>query len=102
MGTGVAMASDRLMRALLSFYREDPALWPRLEPLHHCRFSRGWGVLRIACLDRDHRVEVNALLDLLRPPVQAMRLARQIKLLAPGSEPLTYPAWVPLTEDLLA
>jgi hypothetical protein len=95
------MASDRLMRALLSFYREEPALWPRLAPLHHCRFGRSWGVLRIFCLDREHRAAVNGLLDLLRPPVLTLRLARQIVLLAPGAEPLTYPARVPLTEDLL-
>ncbi|MFO7627980.1 MAG: hypothetical protein R6W06_00390 [Prochlorococcaceae cyanobacterium] len=101
MGPALAMVSDRIMRMLLSFYREESALWPQLEPLHHCRFCRSWGVLRISCLDREHREEVNALLDLLRPPVLSLRLARQIMLLAPGLEPLTYPARVPITEDLL-
>jgi hypothetical protein len=93
---------DRVSVALYSFYREDPELARRLDPLLACRLSRSWGTLRIECRDRCHREMVNGLIALLRPPLEALQLARQITLLAPGLEPLTYPVTVPLPSSLLA
>ena len=39
---------DRVSLAIWSFYREDPDLARRLDPLLACRLARGWGCLRIA------------------------------------------------------
>ena len=93
---------DRLSLALFSFYREDPELARRLDPLLACRLSRSWGTLRIVCRDLSHREKVNGVIALLRPPLEALQLARQISLLVPGQEPLTYPVTVPLPSSLLA
>ncbi len=93
---------DRLSLAVFSFYREDPDLARRLDPLLACRLSRGWGSLRIECRDRTHRELINGLLDLLRPPLAALDLVREIRLLAPGCEPLVFPVSVPLPGSLLA
>lgn len=93
---------DRVSVALFSFYREDPELARRLDPLLACRLSRSWGTLRIECRDLPHREMVNGLIELLRPPLQALQLARQISLLVAGREPLTYPVTVPLPSSLLA
>jgi hypothetical protein len=93
---------DRVSVAIWSFYREDPELARRLDPLLACRLVRGWGSLRIECRDRCHREVVSALIPLLRPPLQALQLAREIRLLAPGLEPLGFPVTVPLSGSLLA
>jgi hypothetical protein len=93
---------DRVSLALFSYYREDPQLGRRLDPLLACRLSRSWGALRIECRDLAHRAVVNELIELLRPPIEALQLARQISLLVPGFEPLTYPVTVPLPSSLLA
>jgi len=39
---------------------------------------------------------------LLRPPLQALQLVREIRLLAPGLEPLAFPVTVLLPGNLLA
>jgi hypothetical protein len=93
---------DRVSVAIFSFYREDPELARRLDPLLACRLSRSWGTLRIECRDLPHREMVNGLIELLRPPLQALQLARQISLQVAGQEPLTYPVTVPLPSSLLA
>lgn len=93
---------DRVSVAIWSFYREDPELARRLDPLLAARLSRGWGCLRIACRDVAHRAVVSGLLPLLRPPLAALGLAREIRLLAPGCEALVFPVVVPLAGDLLA
>ncbi|QEY33149.1 hypothetical protein EVJ50_13805 [Synechococcus sp. RSCCF101] len=96
------MGGERLQRLLFSFYREEPHLWDRLEPLQDCQFSRLWGVLRVHCVDGAHLEEVNALIDLLRAPILALGLARQIVLRAPGRPTRSYPVRVSLSPDLLA
>ena len=40
-------------------------------------------------------------IDLLRPPLEALALVREIRLLAPGAEPLVFPVSVPLPRSLL-
>ena len=92
---------DRLSLALFSFYREEPELARRLDPLLACRLSRGWGTLRIECRDCAHRQLISALVELIRPPLAALGLVREIRLLAPGAEPLVFPVCVPLPGSLL-
>jgi hypothetical protein len=93
---------ERLLLAIWSFYREDPDLARRLDPLLACRLSRGWGCLRIECRDAAHRAVVTDLVPLLRPPLQALQLVREIRLQAPGFEPLAFPVTVSLPGSLLA
>ena len=92
---------DRLSLAVFSFYREDPDLAHQLDPLLACRISRGWGSLRIECRDRAHRELISAVVGLLRPPLAALGLVQEIRVLAPGSEPLVFPVRVPLSGSLL-
>jgi hypothetical protein len=92
---------DRVSLAIWSFYREDPELARRLDPLLACRLSRSWSCLRIDCRDPAHREVVAALIPLLRPPLQALQLAREIRLMAPGLEPLGFPVCVPWPGGLL-
>lgn len=92
---------DRVSLAIWSFYREDPALARRLDPLLAARVGRGWGCVRIECRDAAHRAVVTALLPLLRPPLAALSLAREIRLLAPGCEPLVFPVALPCFGGLL-
>jgi hypothetical protein len=96
------MGGERLQRLLFSFYREEPELWDRMEPLHDCHFSRLWGAVRVQCVDSAHLEEVNALIDVLRAPILALGLARQIVLRAPGAPTRSYPVQVSLSPDLLA
>ncbi|MFM7651663.1 MAG: hypothetical protein ACKO5M_01870 [Vulcanococcus sp.] len=93
---------ERVSLAIWSFYREDPDLARRLDPLLASRLVRSWGCLRIECRDAAHRAVVTGLIPLLRPPLQALQLAREIRLLAPGQEPLVFPVTVPLPGSLLA
>ena len=93
---------DRVSLAIWSFYREDPDLGRRLDPLLACRLSRGWGCLRIDCRDAAHRAVVTGLVPLLRPPLKALQLVREIRLRAPGLEPLAFPVTVPLSGSPLA
>ncbi|MEN9860375.1 MAG: hypothetical protein RLZZ515_857 [Cyanobacteriota bacterium] len=95
------VAMDRVLQAVLSFYREDPELLRRLDPLWACRVTRGWTGLRIECRDGAHRAVVCHVIDLLRPPLEALALVREIRLLAPGAEPLVFPVSVPLPRSLL-
>ncbi|MEB3159230.1 MAG: hypothetical protein VKK03_07195 [Synechococcus sp.] len=92
---------DRLQRLVWSFYREEPDLQSELEPLRDCRMSRSWGSIRIECVDAHHLEEVSGLLSLLREPLAAMGLGRQIVMRVPGSVPRTYPMHVPFHSDLL-
>ena len=92
---------DRVSLAIWSFYREDPDLARRLDPLLACRLARGWSCLRIDCRDAAHRAVVTGLIPLLRPPLQALQLVREIRVQAPGLEPLTFPVIVPLPGSLL-
>ena len=92
---------ERVLQAVLSFYREDPELLRRLDPLWACRVTRGWSGLRIECRDGAHRAVVCRVIDLLRPPLEALALVREIRLLAPGAEPLVFPVSVPLSSRLL-
>ena len=92
---------DRLQLLVWSFYREEPELEAQLEPLRDCRMSRSWGSIRVECVDARHLEEVNGLLTLLRRPLAAMGLGRQIVLRVPGSLQRTYPMHVPFPSDLL-
>jgi hypothetical protein len=94
-------AMDRALFAVLSFYREDPDLLRRLDPLSACRVGRGWSGLRITCRDRVHRDVVCGVVDLLRPPLQALGMVKEIRLLVPGEEPLVFPVSVPFSSQLL-
>ena len=51
MRLGGLAAMDRLQQLIFSFYREDPELQERLEPLRSCRMRRSWGSIRIECID---------------------------------------------------
>ena len=97
--SGVEMAGERLLRAVLSFYREEADDLARLEPLLSCRLSRGWSALRIDCTDRLHLEQVNELIPLLRAPLDALQLVRQIRLMAPGVPDRIYPVRVPPLHD---
>jgi hypothetical protein len=92
---------DRLQRLVWSYYREEPHLEARLEPLRDCRLSRSWGSIRVECLNARHLEEVSELLTLLRRPLVAMGLGRQIVLRVPGSLQRTYPMHVPFASDML-
>ena len=72
-----------------------------MEPLRDCKLSRSWGSIRVECVDARHLEEVSALLALLRRPLAAMGLGRQIVLKVPGSLQRTYPMHVPFHSDLL-
>ena len=93
------MAGERLLRAVLSFYREEADDLARLEPLLSCRLSRGWSAFRIDCTDRLHLEEINELIPLLRAPLDALQLVRQIRLMAPGVSDRVYPVRVPQLHD---
>ena len=93
------MAGERLLRAVLSFYREEADDLARLEPLLSCRLSRGWSALRIDCTDRLHLEQINELIPLLRAPLDALQLVRQIRLMAPGVSDRVYPVRVPQLHD---
>ena len=82
---------DRLRRLVFSFYREDPEIEAELEPLRDCRMSRGWGCIRIECMDGKHLEEVSGLMSHLRRPLLAMGLGRQIVLRVPGRPQRAYP-----------
>tara|TARA_B100002019_G_scaffold39809_1_gene33346 strand:- start:398 stop:766 length:369 start_codon:yes stop_codon:yes gene_type:complete len=97
--SGIEMAGERLLRAVLSFYREEADDLARLEPLLSCRLSRGWSALRIDCTDRLHLEQVNELIPLLRAPLDALQLVRQIRLMAPGVPDRIYPVRVPQLHD---
>ncbi len=92
---------DRLQRLVWSYYREEPDLAARLEPLRDCRLSRSWGSIRVECMNARHLEDVSALVTLLRRPLLAMGLGRQIVLRVPGSLQRTYPMHVPFTSDML-
>ena len=70
---------DRLQQLIFSFYREDPGLEDRLEPLLSCRMRRSWGSIRIDCHDLDHLEEISGLLEYLRLPLAALGLGSQIE-----------------------
>ena len=97
--SGYEMAGERLLRAVLSFYREEADDLARLEPLLSCRLSRGWSALRIDCSDRLHLEQINELVPLLRAPLDALQLVRQIRLMAPGVPDRIYPVRVPQLHD---
>ncbi|MEY3769039.1 MAG: hypothetical protein RLZZ11_2109 [Cyanobacteriota bacterium] len=41
------------------------------------------------------------MIDLLRPPLEALGLVREIRLLVDGEEPLVFPVSVPFSSQLL-
>ncbi len=92
---------DRLQRLVWSYYREEPHLQACLEPLLDCRLSRSWGSIRIECLHAGHLEEISGLLTLVRHPLVAMGMGRQIVLRVPGRLQRTYPMHVPFTSDML-
>ena len=95
-------AMDRLQQLIFSFYREDPELQDRLEPLRTCHMRRSWGSIRIECVDDAHLEAVSDLLAYLRLPLAALGLGRQIVLRVPGSRQRAYPMHVPFRSDQLA
>ena len=95
-------AMDRLQKLIFSFYREDPELQDRLEPLLSCRMRRSWGSIRIECVDDAHLEEMSGLVADLRLPLAALGMGRQILLRVPGSRQRSYPMHVPFHSDQLA
>ena len=93
---------DRLQQLIFSFYREDPGMEERLEPLRSCRMRRSWGSIRIECVDAAHLEQVSGLLMHLRLPLAALGLGRQIVLRVPGTLQRTYPMHVPFRSDQFA
>ena len=93
---------DRLQHLIFSFYREDPELQDRLEPLRSCRMRRSWGSIRIECIDDAHLEELSGLVADLRLPLAALGMGRQIVLRVPGSRQRAYPMHVPFHTDQLA
>ena len=67
---------DRLQQLIFSFYREDPHLERKLEPLRDCRMRRSWGSIRIECVDDAHLEELSGLVVYLRLPLAALGLGR--------------------------
>ncbi len=92
---------DRLTWLVFSFYREDLQMSKALIPIKSCKMSRGFGVINIECIDAEHLEEVSTLIDLLRLPLAALRLARQIVLNAPGHNEQMYPIQMTTQSDLL-
>ena len=72
MRLGGLAAMDRLQQLIFSFYREDPELQERLEPLRSCRMCRSWGSIRIECIDDAHLEELSGLVTDLRLPLAAL------------------------------
>ena len=63
---------------------------------------RGWGRVRIECLDDAHLEEASALLGYLHAPLAALGLGRQIVLRGSVSGQRCYPMHVPFHSDQLA
>lgn len=101
MRLGGLVAMDRLQQLIFSFYREDPELQDRLEPLRSCRMRRSWGSIRVECADAAHLELVSGLLGHLRLPLAALGLGRQIVLQVPGGRQRSYPMYVPFHSDQL-
>lgn len=97
--TQFEMSADRLLKAVLSFYREEPEQLLALEPLLGCRVSKGWMALQIDCLHQVHFEEVSALVDLIRLPLAALQLVRLIRLTAPGLPERVFPVRLPIFLD---
>ena len=93
---------DRLQQLIFSYYREDLEVQDRLEPLRSCRMRRGWGSIRIECVDDAHLEELSGLVADLRVPLAALALGRQIVLRVPGARQRAYPMHVPFHSDQLA
>jgi hypothetical protein len=77
-------AVSKLGPLIYSYYREDPELLTCLEPLLRCRLSRAWFSLRITCPDSGTLAQIASHIPLIREPVALLRLARRIRLSAPG------------------
>lgn len=80
----IMAAASKLGPLICSYYREDPALLACLEPLLRCRLSRAWFTLRIACPNPETLARIASQIPLIREPVALLRLARRIRLSAPG------------------
>ena len=94
---------DRLKRLIFFFYREEPAIQQRLQPLlNGWRMRCSWGSVRIECLDDAHLEEVSALLSYLRAPLAALCLGRQIVWRGSGSRQRSYAMHVHFYSDQLA
>lgn len=82
---------SQLNQLILSFYREDLTLRQQVEVLRHCKVSRRWGVVRIACQDSQTAEALLKAIDLIQEPIAQLRLAHQIKILVSGNALTTVP-----------
>lgn len=85
---------SQLTRLIFDFYREDPAELTRLQGLKSSKLSRWWGVFRINCRDAQTATEIMEAVDLLRQPIEQLRLARDIRILVRGKAIATFPVTV--------
>ncbi len=88
-------AASKLGPLIFSYYREEPTLLAYLEPLCNCRLSRAWFTLRIDCPDPATLRHLVSEIHLLREPVALLRLARRIRLRAPGQAAQWFPVRSP-------
>jgi hypothetical protein len=83
---------SQLTQLILSFYREDHAQLEALQPLQKCKVSRRWGTLKIDCKSHETARRLIHGIDLLRDPVNQLRLAQQIKIMVNGKLVQIFPA----------
>ncbi len=91
---------DRFQTLVFSFYREEPDIKAKLQPLNQCRISLSWGVIRIECKDYQHMRQIAALIVYLRHPFAELRLRRRIALRSPGSLQQFFELNLSLRKDL--
>jgi hypothetical protein len=82
---------SQLTQLILSFYREDHAQFEMLRPLRKCKVSRRWGTLKIDCESYETARTLIYGIDLLRDPVNQLRLAQQIKIIVNGKLVEAFP-----------
>ncbi|MGB3495458.1 MAG: hypothetical protein WBA57_22200 [Elainellaceae cyanobacterium] len=85
---------SQLTRLIFDFYREDPAELAQLQGLKTSRLSRWWGVFRINCRDAQTATDIIDAIDLIRHPIDQLRLAHDIRVLVKGKAIATFPVTV--------
>jgi len=92
---------EKLKLLVFSFYREDHQVKKLLHPLHSCRMTREWDIIRIECIDSHHFSLVRQLLIYLVQPFSLLGLGKKIILVVPGLCQHVYPINVGPHIDLL-
>ena len=92
---------EKLKLLVFSYNREDPQINKHLEPIHACRFSRGWDTIHIECLHLEHYGQVVKLLIFLESPFALLGIAKKLILTVPGLIQNTYTIKLRSNIDLL-